>query len=108
MAKGKLVLEGVITLCSPLLIGCGSKDHSDVDIIRDGNNRPFIPATSFIGALQHFIKIERRENDLKQFWGFTADGKRLPIQRKKSRVLYVAGTLFAKKILYLKLLFVMA
>lgn len=77
MAKGKLVLEGVIELRSPALIGCGSKERSDVDIIRDGGNNPFIPATSFVGALRHFITIEGRENGLKlkQFWGFTDDGK---------------------------------
>ncbi len=75
MAKGKQVLEGVIELRSPALIGCGSKERSDVDIIRDGGNNPFIPATSFVGALRHFIKIEGREDALKQFWGFTADGK---------------------------------
>lgn len=75
MAKGKLVLKGLIELCSPALIGCGSKEHTDVDIIRDGNDKPFIPATSFVGALQDYIKIDGRENDLKQFWGFTADGK---------------------------------
>jgi CRISPR/Cas system CSM-associated protein Csm3 (group 7 of RAMP superfamily) len=75
MAKGKLVLKGVIELCSPALIGCGNKEHTDVDIIRDGNDKPFIPATSFVGALQDYIKINGRENDLKQFWGFTADGK---------------------------------
>lgn len=97
MAKGKLVLEGVITLCSPLLIGCGSKDHSDVDIIRDGNNRPFIPATSFIGALQHFIKIERRENDLKQFWGFTADGKKASDTEKEKQSSLRCRDLVCKK-----------
>ncbi|MBF8278412.1 MAG: superfamily protein [Candidatus Brocadiaceae bacterium] len=77
MAKGKLVLEGLIELRSPALIGCGSKERSDVDIIRDGGNNPFIPATSFVGALRHVITIEGRENELKlkQFWGFTADGK---------------------------------
>lgn len=77
MAKGKLVLEGVIELRSPALIGCGSKERSDVDIIQDGGNNPFIPATSFVGALRHFITIEGRENGLKlkQFWGFTDDGK---------------------------------
>lgn len=76
MAKGKLVLEGVIELRSPALIGCGSKERSDVDIIRDGDNKPFIPATSFVGALMHYIKIDRRENNLKQFWGFTTDRKK--------------------------------
>lgn len=75
MGKGKLILEGVIELCSPLIIGCGSQERSDVDIIWDGSNKPFIPATSFVGALRHFITVEGRENALKQFWGFSGDGK---------------------------------
>ncbi len=89
MAKGKLVLEGVIEIRSPALIGCGSNERSDVDVIWDGGNNPFIPATSLVGALRHFIKIEGREDALKQFWGFTADEKHpqeavLPTGRSQS------------------------
>jgi CRISPR/Cas system CSM-associated protein Csm3 (group 7 of RAMP superfamily) len=75
MTDGKIVIEGVIELLSPALIGSGNDEHSDCDVILDANGKPFIPATSLIGVLQHQIKPADKDNELKKFWGFADDDK---------------------------------
>ncbi len=56
MNDGKLVLEGKIKLLSPLHIGSGENDSTDLDVITDYDGNPFITFTSFIGAIQHHLK----------------------------------------------------
>ncbi|MBU1100084.1 MAG: hypothetical protein KKA84_06740 [Bacteroidetes bacterium] len=58
MAIGRLLLNANIKLLSPLLIGSGNDDYSDIDAILDEYNQPFIPATSFVGVLAHHLKEE--------------------------------------------------
>jgi len=70
MSKGKLILEGKIRLISPAIMGCGRDENTDMDIIRDIDGKPFIPATSFIGVLRHSIKPNGVNNDeIDKFWG---------------------------------------
>ncbi len=73
-AKGKIILTGRIKNLSPLHIGCGSGDKSDLDVLRDSDGKPFIPATSFVGVLKHAIGSPD-DSDYKQFskkfWGFS-------------------------------------
>jgi CRISPR/Cas system CSM-associated protein Csm3 (group 7 of RAMP superfamily) len=61
----KYMLMGEIQTLSPLHIGSGDDERSDMDILLDRDNKPFIPATSFIGVLRQMILPE--SND---FWGF--------------------------------------
>lgn len=70
--KGKIVIKGLIKTVSPLHIGCGSDQRSDMDILLDSKGLPFIPATSFIGVLRH--TLESNDSDFeKRFWGFAKD-----------------------------------
>ncbi|MEQ8189855.1 MAG: RAMP superfamily CRISPR-associated protein [Candidatus Eremiobacterota bacterium] len=72
MSDGKIILKGEIELLSPALIGSGNDDFSDIDVLLDKDEKPFIPATSFIGVLRHYIKSEDiTENQKETFWGFT-------------------------------------
>ena len=50
-----LVLEGTLELLSPVLIGGGVNDTTDADVLLNGDGVPFIPATSFLGALRHCL-----------------------------------------------------
>ncbi len=59
--KGKIVLQGQIQNLSPLHIGCGSGDRSDLDILLDENDKPFIPATSFCGVLHHAMALNKTD-----------------------------------------------
>ena len=70
MAKGKFVLKGTIELTSPALIGSGNKELTDIDVLLNADNKPFIPATSFIGVLKDSIKIKGEDKAINEFWGF--------------------------------------
>ncbi|MDM8522009.1 RAMP superfamily CRISPR-associated protein [Desulfococcaceae bacterium HSG8] len=78
-AKGRIVFIGRIRNLSPLHIGCGSDDRSDLDVLRDENGKPFIPATSFTGILKHAIEssansdYKKYSKYAKKFWGFSED-----------------------------------
>lgn len=53
---GKLVLTGRLVFGTPLIIGSGEQDDDvDLVVLRDESGQPFIPATSFAGALRHFF-----------------------------------------------------
>ncbi|MFN3739311.1 MAG: RAMP superfamily CRISPR-associated protein [Thermodesulfovibrionales bacterium] len=77
MKTGKLLLKGNIRLLSPALIGSGTDESTDMDLIRDSEGKPYIPATSFIGVLRSkFYHLQHQDfyRELYQyFWGFTED-----------------------------------
>jgi len=67
-----VVIEGILENISPFVIGTGKGDIIDIEIIKDENGNPYIPATSFVGALRHFISRNFKEGDKKTweyFWG---------------------------------------
>lgn len=75
--SGKIVIIGDLINISPFLIGCGSADNTDNDVIKDKNNKfgaPFIPATSLLGVLRHtcyenLSSIDIDKISLDKFWG---------------------------------------
>ncbi len=67
--KGKIVLWGQIECLSPVHVGNGRDEHSDLDIIRDAEGKPIIPATSFVGILRHACE-ERFSEQFENFWGY--------------------------------------
>lgn len=74
--KGKIILRGQIECLSPVHIGSGKVERSDMDILLDSNDKPFIPATGFVGVLRHAIQkqttAETEEPErFKNFWGYT-------------------------------------
>ncbi|MCK9280543.1 MAG: RAMP superfamily CRISPR-associated protein [Melioribacteraceae bacterium] len=75
MINGIYRLTGKIALNSPLLIGSGEAETSDIDVVRDSEGKPFIPATSFIGAIKSHImnnfETKNDDKELKDIWGFT-------------------------------------
>jgi CRISPR/Cas system CSM-associated protein Csm3 (group 7 of RAMP superfamily) len=68
--KGKIILEGVIELLSPAIIGSGRDENSDIDVLKDSEGKVYIPATSFAGVLRHTIKLDDSyKGKLEHFWG---------------------------------------
>lgn len=61
--RGKIVLRGQIELKSPLLIGSGNNDNSDIDVLRGSDGLPFVPATSFVGVVRDFLKSQNEALD---------------------------------------------
>ncbi|HAA86399.1 MAG TPA: hypothetical protein DCE14_08665 [Kosmotogaceae bacterium] len=51
----KVILKGVLTNTSPLLIGSGKGGNIDAEIVKDENGKVYIPGSSFLGALKHYI-----------------------------------------------------
>jgi len=72
-----IVIKGILKNVSPFVIGTGKGDIIDIEIIKDENGNPYIPATSFVGALRHFIEGNFNIEDFKKedksaweyFWG---------------------------------------
>ena len=87
MTIGKFLLEGKIKLCSPAIIGSGVDELTDLDILLDGEGRPFIPASSLVGVLRHIVG-DNSEN----FWGYTKGRK-----NKQSDLICSDLTLMNKK-----------
>lgn len=81
MSKGKLILEGTMRLLSPAMIGSGRDDNSDIDVIRDSDGNPYIPATSFVGVLRQTIELDKQyKSNLEDFWGVSDEGNEKNIQ----------------------------
>ncbi len=49
-------INGIIKNISPLLVGKGEGEIVDKEIIKDSYGRPYIPATSVIGATRHYLE----------------------------------------------------
>ncbi|PID56984.1 hypothetical protein CSB45_08655 [candidate division KSB3 bacterium] len=76
--SGKIMIQGILQCQSPLHIGNGNSERSELDILLDSKQQVFIPATSLIGALQHAATHalpltfqEDHQDELKRFWGYT-------------------------------------
>ena len=59
----KILLEGTLSLDSPLLIGTGltareARQETDMQVLKDKKERPFIPGTSLAGVLRTLLKDE--------------------------------------------------
>ena len=79
LKTGKIILTGKLRLLSPAMIGSGRDERTDMDLIRDSDGKPFIPATSFVGVLRHSIKVKAEREQLERFWGS---------EKKKDKPLY--------------------
>ena len=70
---GKIVVTGNLHLISPLIIGSGQDEFADIEVIKDSDGNPFIPATSLVGVLKHYFyensSVIPDNADL--FWGFS-------------------------------------
>ena len=59
----KILLEGTLSLDSPLLIGTGltareARQETDTQVLKDKKERPFIPGTSLAGVLRTLLADE--------------------------------------------------
>ena len=72
MIKDKIInriyIKGNLLLISPLILGCGEDENSDIDLIRDWEGNPFIPASSIAGAIRNYMDsiLEKDQPDRKK------------------------------------------
>lgn len=52
----RIYVRGRLHLDSPLVIGSGEDENTNIDLIRDGDGEPFIPGTSLAGCLRHHLE----------------------------------------------------
>lgn len=80
----KVIFTGTIQNESPLIIGGGGDNETDIDIFKDKNGKPLIPGSSFAGVLRHHL--------LKHYQKFGGNGdKKLESDLLKSYFGYSEG-----------------
>ncbi len=76
--KKRVTVKAELILLTPLIIGSGEKGpETDILIVKDENGFPYIPATSFVGALRHWFeeKIDFGNKEHSEyFWGSKETG----------------------------------
>lgn len=75
----KVVISATLTLVSPLRVGNGEGEKSQLAILRDAGGRPYLPGASFAGALRtrwlervDLSQDRALEKAAMAFWGSTA------------------------------------
>ena len=68
---GKIIFQGTLINFSPIIIGTGKGKDTNIEVIRGYNGNFYIPASSFIGALRHYIDENYKLNGefYIYFWG---------------------------------------
>jgi len=66
---GRIIFTGTLESCSPIVIGKGKGEETDViEVIKGYKNDFFIPSPSFAGALRHYFKKNYEiSDDLNEF-----------------------------------------
>ena len=77
---GKIVFAARIIAVTPVHIGSGLSEQSEMDVIRDHEGKPFIPASGFLGVLRHALSevIEKQQISLSgfnRFWGYMEEDR---------------------------------
>lgn len=97
-ACGKIYISVPLRLESPLIIGSGESEHSDIDVLRDPiTGQPLIPATSIIGVFRSYLsrtlcELEGRlspivKDNFKYLFGYLAtEGEKEEAEKKKTAV----------------------
>jgi len=67
---GKIYYKVPLRLASPLIVGCGADENSDVDVLREEpSGEPLIPATSIVGVLRACLEKDIVPCDHKDLLG---------------------------------------
>lgn len=70
--KGKVIIQGELHLKSPMIIGSGHNEFADIEVIKDSEENPFIPATSLTGVIRHYFdeNYPERSKETDHFFGY--------------------------------------
>lgn len=69
---GKIIVTGELECRSPLLISSGEGTDVDLDVVRDGEGKPFVPGTSWMGAVRDYFEfLESKDEKLfRSYFGY--------------------------------------
>jgi CRISPR/Cas system CSM-associated protein Csm3 (group 7 of RAMP superfamily) len=57
--EGKVVFKGIIENTSPMVIGTGEGEYSNLEVIKGYDGSPYIPASSLVGVMSHHFSSKR-------------------------------------------------
>jgi CRISPR/Cas system CSM-associated protein Csm3 (group 7 of RAMP superfamily) len=68
---GKIIFKGTLMNLSPIIIGTGKGEDTNIEVVKGYNGSFYIPASSFIGVLRHYIDENYKSNGefYRYFWG---------------------------------------
>jgi CRISPR/Cas system CSM-associated protein Csm3 (group 7 of RAMP superfamily) len=75
MEKHIHILTGKLKLYSPVIIGSGESEETDLDLLLDAQGKPFIPGTSLAGVLRHLSINYLTNDEINLLWGYTQTDK---------------------------------
>ena len=59
----RLFIRGKLVLQSPLIIGNGENEQTDVDVLKDHEGKPYIPGTTLAGVMRHYLANDKKMSD---------------------------------------------
>ena len=88
-----IYIKGTLILLSPLLIGGGEDQNTEIDLLRDWEGRPFIPGSSLAGSTRDFLQRIVSDNSLID----TVFGKKADSDTTQSLIIFHDAFLKNKK-----------
>lgn len=82
----KLFIFMQVKLISPLCIGNNISESTDLDVIRDYDGNPFIPASSIAGAFRAYLGKDSKA--IENLFGYTKRDEKETISKKSNLILY--------------------
>lgn len=70
------------SLDSPLLIGSGENEHTDLDILMTSDGTPFVPGSALAGALRSYLEANMGVGDAEDLFGTLGWGLRTEENRR--------------------------
>jgi CRISPR/Cas system CSM-associated protein Csm3 (group 7 of RAMP superfamily) len=91
-------IKGQLQAVSPLVIGSGEDERTDIDLVRDARGNPFIPGAALAGVLRHFTgnRLEGENGDehpaIKSLFGKTGKDSTLSLLMISDSILHKNST----------------
>lgn len=87
-------LRAELTAKSPLIIGSGTDDNTDSDILVGSDGKPYIPATTLAGVFRHYVGDINNEGSL---FGFSTSGD--DYTNNKSKIVFYDAQLINEAVI---------
>lgn len=90
---GRLCIEIIGRLASPLSIGSGEEVYSDADVVVNAKGEPYIPGTSLAGTLREYQSAVSRVEQAEWWFGMPETGTPGSQEDRQSRIFVYDATI---------------